>query len=155
IPTGIQHGTVTVLYKGEQYEVTTLRGETGYSDGRRPDAVHFVREIDEDLARRDFTVNAIAYDPLTEHLVDPQNGLADLDARLIRAVGEPSERFGEDGLRVLRAARFCATLPGFTLEAHTEAAIPGSLATFRKVSAERVHEEWRKALAAQKPSPAF
>lgn len=154
IPTGIQHGTVTVLHKGEAYEVTTLRGESGYTDGRRPDEVRFVREIEEDLARRDFTVNAIAYDPITEELVDPWGGLADLEARLIRAVGEPDERFGEDGLRVLRAARFCATL-GFRLEPRTAAAIPQSLGTFRKVSAERVHEEWRKALVSPKPSPAF
>ncbi len=154
IPTGIQHGTVTVLHRGHHYEVTTLRGEGAYSDGRRPDAVEFVRDIDQDLARRDFTVNAIAYDPLSRVLVDPWRGLEDLDRKLIRAVGDPRERFGEDGLRVLRAARFCATLC-FTLDPDTEAAIAPSLDTFRKVSAERVHEEWRKALASRRPSPAF
>jgi tRNA nucleotidyltransferase (CCA-adding enzyme) len=154
IPTGIQHGTVTVLHRGRHFEVTTLRGESGYTDGRRPDRVEFVRDIDLDLARRDFTVNAIAYDPLRRELVDPWRGLADLAARVIRAVGEPSERFAEDGLRVLRAARFCATL-GFRLDPATEAAIAPSLPTFKKVSAERVHEEWRKALASPRPSPAF
>lgn len=154
IPTGIQHGTVTVLHRGHHYEVTTLRGEGAYTDGRRPDSVEFVRDLDEDLARRDFTVNAIAYDPLTHELVDPWGGLEDLQQRVIRAVGDPKERFCEDGLRVLRAARFSATL-AFTLDADTEAAIEPSLHVFRKVSAERVHEEWRKALACRRPSPAF
>lgn len=155
IPTGIDHGTVTVLWKGEAYEVTTLRGEGEYTDGRRPDTVEFVRDIGEDLARRDFTVNAIAYDPLADELVDPWGGLDDLDAGVIRAVGDPKERFGEDGLRVLRAARFCATL-GFTLDPATEAAIRPSLDTFRMVSPERVHEEWDKALRkSERPSLAF
>lgn len=155
IPTGLQHGTVTVLHAGEAYEVTTLRGEGAYTDGRRPDSVEFVRDIDRDLERRDFTVNAIAFDPLTRDLVDPFDGVGDLERRRIRAVRDPALRFGEDGLRVLRAARFAATL-GFKLDPATEAAIPGSLETFRKVSAERVHEEWRKALTkAARPSRAF
>lgn len=155
IPTGLQHGTVTVMHRGEGYEVTTLRGEGAYSDGRRPDSVEFVREIEEDLARRDFTVNAIAYDPLTRDIVDPWGGLADLEAKLIRAVGDPRERFGEDGLRVLRAARFAATL-AFELHPDTMAAIPSSLETFAKVSPERVHDEWRKALRkSERPSRAF
>ena len=154
IPTGIQHGTVTVVSRGRHYEITTLRGEGAYSDGRRPDSVEFVREIEADLGRRDFTVNAIAFDPLRETLVDPWGGLADLDAKVIRAVGDPAARFGEDGLRVLRAARFAATLC-FTLDPATEAAIAPSLETFRKVSPERVHEEWRKALRSVRPSPAF
>ena len=155
IPTGIEHGTVTVLWKGEAYEVTTLRGEGEYTDGRRPDTVEFVHRIEDDLERRDFTVNAIAYDPLTDELVDPWGGLPDLEAKVIRAVRDPKLRFGEDGLRVLRAARFCGTL-GFALEPETEAAIPGSLETFRKVSPERVHEEWKKALKkSDAPSAAF
>lgn len=154
IPTGIQHGTVTVVQRGQHYEITTLRGEGAYSDGRRPDSVEFVREIEADLARRDFTVNAIAFDPLRDELVDPWGGLADLDAKVIRAVGDPAARFGEDGLRVLRAARFAATLC-FTLDPATEGAIAESLETFRKVSPERVHEEWRKALRSPRPSPAF
>jgi tRNA nucleotidyltransferase (CCA-adding enzyme) len=154
IPTGIQHGTVTVLQRGRHFEVTTLRGEGAYSDGRRPDTVEFVHDIEQDLARRDFTVNAIAYDPIARELVDPWGGLNDLEKRVIRAVGDPHERFGEDGLRVLRAARFCATL-AFALDPATEAAIAASLDTFRKVSKERVHDEWRKALWAPRPSPAF
>src|SRR5688572_18520956 len=110
IPTGLQHGTVTVLAPNGQYEVTTLRGETTYTDGRRPDAVFFVDDIVDDLARRDFTINAIAYDPLEDRLIDPFDGIGDLTRRRLRAVGDAAERFAEDGLRVLRAARFVATL---------------------------------------------
>lgn len=154
IPTGLQHGTVTLVMGGEHYEVTTLRGEAGYSDGRHPDAVHFVEEIEADLARRDFTINAIAVDPHTGALVDPFGGRADLDAKVIRAVGSPLERFSEDGLRVLRAARFAATLE-FDLDRETFDAITPTLDTFRKVSAERVREEWMKTMRARRPSRAF
>lgn len=154
IPTGIQHGTVTVLHGGGQYEVTTLRGETTYSDGRHPDQVYFVDDIERDLARRDFTVNAIAHDPLDGVITDPFGGLDDLEQGVIRAVGDPEERFREDGLRVLRAARFVATLE-FDLDPATEAAIRPSLPTFRKVSPERVREEWIKALGAARPSRAY
>lgn len=154
IPTGIDHGTVTVLFGGNKYEVTTLRGEAGYADGRRPDSVYFVGAIEEDLGRRDFTVNAIAYHPIDDAIVDPWHGLVDLDRRTIRAVRDPRERFAEDGLRVLRAARFVATL-GFDLDPETEAAIPPNLGTFARVSAERVREEWVKALRASRPSRAF
>jgi tRNA nucleotidyltransferase (CCA-adding enzyme) len=154
IPTGIDHGTVTVLIDGAHYEVTTLRGETTYSDGRHPDSVYFVDDIADDLARRDFTVNAIAYDPLADVVIDPYEGRRDLEARRIRAVGDPAKRFGEDGLRILRAARFAATLE-MDLDPETEAAIPGALDVFRKVSPERVREEWLKALRAKRPSRAF
>ena len=154
IPTGIAHGTVTVVLDHQPYEVTTLRGEGAYTDGRRPDAVHFVADIEHDLARRDFTVNAIAIDSETGALVDPFGGQSDLAAKVLRAVGRAEERFSEDGLRVLRAARFCATL-GFTLEPATRAAIEPNLDTFRKVSPERVRDEWVKAMKAEKPSIAF
>ncbi len=154
IPTGIDHGTITVVMDHVHYEVTTLRGEGAYTDGRRPDSVHFVRDIEHDLARRDFTVNAIAIDSATGALVDPFGGQADLAARVLRAVGHAEERFSEDGLRVLRAARFCATL-GFALDPATRAAIPATLDTFRKVSPERVRDEWMKAMKADKPSVAF
>ena len=154
IPTGLQHGTVTVVMRGEHYEVTTLRGETTYSDGRRPDAVHFVDDIVADLARRDFTINAIAVDPANGLLVDPFDGRKDLDQRTIRCVGRALERFSEDGLRVLRAARFSATL-GFDLDPDTFAAIGPTLDTFRKVSAERVRDEWMKTMKAKTPSRAF
>ncbi len=154
IPTGIAHGTVTVLLDGEQFEVTTLRGEGAYTDGRRPDSVHFVDDIESDLARRDFTMNAIAYDPETDRVIDPFGGLADLRAKKLRAVGNPSERFAEDGLRVLRAARFVATLE-VELDEATERAILPSLASYRKVSAERIRDEWMKAMKARQPSRAF
>ena len=154
IPTGLQHGTVTVVMGGHHYEVTTLRGETTYSDGRRPDAVHFVDDIVADLARRDFTINAIAVDPSNGTLVDPFDGRKDLDQRTIRCVGAALERFSEDGLRVLRAARFAATL-GFDLDPDTFAAIAPTLDTFRKVSAERVRDEWMKTMKAKTPSRAF
>jgi tRNA nucleotidyltransferase (CCA-adding enzyme) len=156
IPTGIQHGTVTVLLRGhdQPYEVTTLRGEGPYTDGRRPDAVTFVSSIEEDLARRDFTVNAMAIDPASGVLIDPFGGQADLALRLLRAVGDPLARFGEDGLRPLRACRFAATLE-FDLDPETAAAIPRTIDTFRKVSQERVQAEWKKALGAARPSRAF
>lgn len=154
IPTGIKHGTVTVMLGQHGYEVTTLRGEGGYTDGRRPDSVYFVDEIREDLARRDFTINAIAYDPLSRVMDDPFDGIGDLKRRLIRAVGSPRERFGEDGLRVLRAARFVATLE-FDLDPETARAIEPSLDSFRKVSPERVRDEWVKAMKGRAPSRAF
>lgn len=154
IETGIAHGTVTVLHQGASVEVTTLRGEGAYSDGRRPDSVHFVSDIDEDLARRDFTVNAMAYDPLHDVLVDPFGGQEDMARKVIRAVGVPQERFNEDGLRVLRAARFSATLE-FSIDSETETAMGQTLSTFKKVSPERVRDEWLKSMKAKKPSRAF
>jgi tRNA nucleotidyltransferase (CCA-adding enzyme) len=154
IPTGIAHGTVTVLLDGQAFEVTTLRGEGAYTDGRRPDSVHFVDDIESDLARRDFTINAVAYDPESDRVIDPFGGVADLRARRLRAVGNPSERFAEDGLRVLRAARFVATLE-VELDETTERAIEPSLASYRKVSAERIRDEWLKTMKAPQPSRAF
>jgi tRNA nucleotidyltransferase (CCA-adding enzyme) len=154
IPTGIQHGTVTVLLDKGQYEVTTLRGETTYSDGRRPDSVYFVDDIKDDLARRDFTVNAIAYDIANDRLIDPFDGIGDLQRGVLRAVGTPADRFAEDGLRVLRAARFVATLK-LELDPETARAIEPSLASYRKVSAERIRDEWMKTMKAEQPSRAF
>jgi tRNA nucleotidyltransferase (CCA-adding enzyme) len=154
IPTGIEHGTVTVVKGGHHYEVTTLRGEGTYTDGRRPDWVQFVDDITRDLARRDFTINAIAIDPADGHLIDPFDGRGDLERRVLRAVGEPRLRFSEDGLRVLRAARFVATLE-LSLDPATEAAIRPNLDTYRKVAAERVRDEWIKTMKARRPSLAF
>ncbi len=154
IPTGIAHGTVTVVHNKTHYEVTTLRGETTYSDGRRPDSVEFVEEITRDLARRDFTVNAIALDPTTGDIVDPFDGRKDLERKVLRAVGNAVERFSEDGLRVLRAARFSASL-GFELDPATRSAIRPTLDTYKKVSQERVRDEWLKTMKAPKPSVAF
>ena len=155
IPTGIEHGTITVVKgAGHHYEVTTLRGEGTYSDGRRPDWVNFVDDITADLARRDFTLNAIALDPLDGTVIDPHGGKQDLARGILRAVGNPKERFAEDGLRVLRAARFVATLE-VSLVPETEAAIRPTLDTYRKVAAERVRDEWVKAMKARSPSRAF
>jgi tRNA nucleotidyltransferase (CCA-adding enzyme) len=154
IPTGIEHGTVTIVKEGHHYEVTTLRGEGTYSDGRRPDWVEFVDDITADLARRDFTVNAIAVDPLDGKVIDPFDGRGDLARGVLRAVGDPKQRFAEDGLRVLRAARFVATLE-LTLDEATEAAVEVTLDTFRKVAQERVRDEWIKTMMARKPSRAF
>ncbi len=154
VPTGEKHGTVTVLWHGSSYELTTLRGEGGYSDGRRPDAVEFIDDIEADLQRRDFTINALAYDPLEDRLIDPLGGARDLDAGLLRTVGRAEDRFREDGLRPLRAARFVATLE-LKLDPATRDAIGASLDSFRRVSAERVRDEWLKTLAARLPSRGF
>ena len=151
VPTGIQHGTVTVMVGKEGFEVTTLRGDGAYSDGRRPDSVTFVRDLHEDLARRDFTMNAIAFDPLTGTLSDPFDGQSDLGAKLIRAVGDPSERFNEDGLRVMRAARFCSTL-AFDIEPGTLLGMAAATDTLRRVSAERIRDELLKTLGGPIPS---
>ena len=156
IPTGLQHGTVTVLIKGVPYEVTTLRGEGDYIDGRRPKEVIFLEEITDDLARRDFTFNAIAIDPLDRKLIDPFGGRKDLEQRVLRAVGVALERFTEDGLRILRAARFAATLEA-RIDDETLAAMnhQAAHATLAKVSKERVHDEWLKTLRARVPSVGF
>lgn len=150
IPTGIQHGTVTVMAgRGPErlaVEVTAFRGEGAYSDARRPDQVVFGVPLDEDLARRDFVVNAIAWDPIARQLHDPFGGRADLAARVLRAVGDAAARFGEDGLRIVRAIRFVAVLD-FALDPATEAAVAGALPSLAKVSRERVRVELMKLLA--------
>jgi tRNA nucleotidyltransferase (CCA-adding enzyme) len=156
IPTGLQHGTVTVLTSGDpatrkSVEVTTFRGEGAYLDGRRPSSVTYVSTLDEDLSRRDFTMNAIALDPLSGRVTDPFGGQADLAKRLIRAVGDPMARFREDGLRPMRAVRQAAQL-GFDVDAPTLAAIEPTLDVFRKVSAERVRDELLKLLGSPRPS---
>jgi tRNA nucleotidyltransferase (CCA-adding enzyme) len=154
IPTGIQHGTVTVIDAGAHVEVTTFRGEGAYSDARRPDHVVFGVSLEEDMSRRDFTVNAMAFDPVDERLIDPFGGAADLAARTIRAVGDPAARFREDGLRVMRAVRFAATLE-FELEPKTLAAIGGALSSLARVSVERVLAELLKLMVARQPSRAL
>jgi poly(A) polymerase/tRNA nucleotidyltransferase (CCA-adding enzyme) len=154
IPTGLKHGTVTVLFRELRIEVTTFRIDREYLDGRRPDSVVFTPSIEEDLRRRDFTVNAIAYDLKSRRLLDPHGGRADLHRGVIRAIGEPLERFHEDGLRPVRACRFAAQF-GFSVEPDTFAAIPASLDTVRKVSCERIREELVRLLAAPQPSTGF
>lgn len=139
VETGIRHGTVTVLLDGEPLEITTFRVENGYSDGRHPDGVRFVREIEADLARRDFTVNAIAYSP-TRGLVDPFGGQADIECRILRAVGDPETRFSEDALRILRGLRMAAET-GFVLEERTAAALCALAPTLSRVAPERISTE--------------
>jgi tRNA nucleotidyltransferase (CCA-adding enzyme) len=152
IPTGLQHGTVTVVTSERHVEVTTFRGEGEYLDGRRPSTVRFGATLAEDLARRDFTMNAIAYDPIARAIADPYDGQGDLRRGLVRAVGDARERFREDGLRPMRAVRQ-ATQLGFTIDAPTLAAIPATVDSFRKVSAERIRDELLKMLTAARPSP--
>ena len=152
IPTGLKHGTVTVLSETRRpVEVTTFRGEGEYLDGRRPTSVTYVDTLEEDLSRRDFTMNAVAFDPLGGGLSDPFDGRGDLGRKLIRAVGDPLLRFREDGLRPLRAVRQAAQLE-FEIDPPTLAAIPATLDVFRKVSAERIRDELFKMLAARRPS---
>jgi putative nucleotidyltransferase with HDIG domain len=154
IPTGIRHGTVTVHYRGLSMEVTTFRTESRYSDGRRPDAVQYASTIEEDLSRRDFTMNAAAVRLPEGLMVDPFNGYGDIRRRLIRCVGRAEERFAEDGLRPMRAVRFAAQL-GFDLEDKTLAAIPGALDTTAKVAPERIREELDKTIATATPQTGF
>lgn len=151
IPTGIDFGTVTVIHNNENFEITTFRCEERYTDGRHPDKISFAKNIKDDLSRRDFTVNAIAYDPVTDEIVDPFNGQDDIKAKLIRSVGDPIARFNEDGLRPMRACRFAASL-NFKIEKNTLDAIKKTLDIFRKVSPERIHDEIIKMLCADKPS---
>ena len=149
IPTGLQHGTVTVKQSGRLYETTTFRTEGTYSDGRHPDAVCFVPDVREDLARRDFTINAMAYSA-EEGLIDPFGGRDDLAAHLVRAVGEPERRFEEDALRILRLYRFAARF-GFAIDPATGAAARALGPHLDCVSAERIQEELLKLLAAPRP----
>lgn len=146
-PTGLKHGTVTVSLNGEHFEVTTFRTEGKYTDGRRPDSVSFVDNIEEDLARRDFTINAMAFDPIKNELVDPFNGKEDLNNEYLRCVGNPNERFQEDGLRIMRAARFASRFE-FVIETQTFNAMsnPDNLKVLSKVSKERMNDELSKIL---------
>ena len=150
IPTGLQHGTVTIKYGGQLYETTTFRTEGSYTDGRHPDAVQFVPDVREDLARRDFTINAMAYNE-AEGLVDPFGGQKDLQNGLLRAVGEPQQRFTEDALRILRLYRFAARF-GFALDATTARAARQLAPHLDCISAERIQEELAKLLAAPQPA---
>ncbi|MFW6249800.1 MAG: CCA tRNA nucleotidyltransferase [Alkalispirochaetaceae bacterium] len=154
LPTGVQHGTVTVLYKGAQYEVTTFRTESDYSDGRHPDSVEFASTIEEDLGRRDFTINAMAIELPSGELSDPYDGRGDLRGKIVRALGDPKERFHEDGLRVLRAVRFAAQLD-FQIEENTFAAMRIEGARLSKVARERVRDELEKAILSNSPARAM
>lgn len=149
VDTGIKHGTVTVLVDGEGYEVTTYRIDGEYEDGRHPKQVEFTASLEEDLKRRDFTINAMAYHP-EEGLVDLFDGCKDLDNKIIRCVGSPEDRFGEDALRMMRAVRFAAQL-GYHIEEDTFDAIKQLAQNLSKVSAERIQVEMVKLLLSENP----
>lgn len=148
VDTGIAHGTVTVMLGRDGYETTTYRIDGKYSDSRHPDEVSFTRSLSEDLKRRDFTINAMAYSE--SGLVDLFDGSGDLNRRLIRCVGNPLERFGEDALRILRAVRFSAQL-GFEIDDDTRAAARQLAPTLANISAERIHVELHKLLMSPNP----
>lgn len=146
IPTGLRHGTLTVRLEKQNWEVTTYRTDGQYTDHRHPDGVRFVSKVEEDLARRDFTVNAMAWHP-DRGLFDPMGGQKDLTSRLLRCVGEPQKRFDEDALRILRGVRFAACY-GLTPEEATAAAIHRNLPLLRRVAPERCIAELRRLLCA-------
>lgn len=147
IDVGIDHGTVLALVDNEQYEITTFRTESTYQDYRRPDKVTFVRSLEEDLKRRDFTINALAMDSQGD-IVDLFEGIQDLESKLIRAVGKPEERFNEDALRVMRGLRFASQL-GFSIENETLMAIEKKAPLLQKISVERIHVEFIKLLLSE------
>ena len=153
VPTGIHHGTVTVQMEQAQYEVTTFRTDGKYEDGRRPEQVTFVRSLREDLARRDFTINAMALGR-DGTLHDPFGGQDDLEKKVVRAVGEPRKRFEEDALRMLRGVRFAAQL-GFAIEEKMLGAIACEGHALRQISRERIREEWHKMLLSASPDTAI
>ncbi|MCL2531704.1 MAG: HD domain-containing protein [Oscillospiraceae bacterium] len=142
--TGLQHGTITAVFDRQPYEITSFRRDGAYTDHRRPDSVQFTQDLHEDLARRDFTVNAMAFHP-QRGLIDPFGGQADLQARVIRCVGEPAQRFAEDALRILRALRFAATL-GFAIEEKTAQAAHDLRSNLLHIAHERVQVELTKLL---------
>lgn len=149
VDTGLQHGTVTVIHQGKGYEVTTYRVDGEYEDGRHPKEVIFTSSLEEDLKRRDFTINAMAYHP-ERGLVDLFGGMQDLQKKVIRCVGDPMERFSEDALRILRAVRFSAQL-GFGIDPETIAGILRLAPTLEKISAERIQTELVKLLTSRRP----
>lgn len=150
IPTGIKHGTVLVILNGMHVEVTTFRSDGDYSDGRRPDSVKYAKTIEEDLLRRDFTINAMAYDILSDNLIDLFDGKNDLKNKIVRAVRNPTERFNEDGLRVMRAIRFATKLE-FEIEAETFAALRDRNSMLKHVAYERIREEFNGILLSDNP----
>ena len=149
IDTGLKHGTVTILMDGEPFEITTYRVDGEYLDGRHPSEVTFTASLQEDLQRRDFTINAMAYSE-RKGLQDLFGGLPDLEKGLIRAVGDPAKRFGEDALRIMRAVRFAAQL-GYEVEEDTVQAMKELAPTLSKISAERIAAELEKLLVSPHP----
>ncbi len=142
VDTGLKHGTVTLVFRGKNYEITTYRIDGEYKDSRHPETVSFTNDIREDLSRRDFTMNAIAYNA-RDGVTDPHYGRVDIEKKIIRAVGRAEKRFSEDALRILRAVRFSAVL-GFEIEEETKRAIFDKKALLSNVSRERVYVEWKK-----------
>jgi tRNA nucleotidyltransferase (CCA-adding enzyme) len=151
IPTGIKHGTVSVLMKEKQYEITTYRSDGKYLDGRRPETISFSKTLEEDVRRRDFTINGLAYDMKKEQIIDYVSGLDDIDRKIITTIGDPISRFSEDGLRPFRACRFASKLY-FSIEKNTFNAISGTLDIAKQVSSERIRDELLKLLDTEKPS---
>ena len=149
IDTGIQHGTVTIMVGQEGFEVTTYRIDGAYKDGRHPENVFYTDDLAEDLKRRDFTINAMAYHPETG-LIDIADGTGDLEKGIVRCVGRARDRFGEDALRMLRAVRFAAQL-GFAIEEETVSAIRELAPDLAKISAERIRDELVKILTSPHP----
>lgn len=150
IPTGLKHGTVTVLINNNPYEVTTFRTDGTYLDNRRPSSVNFVTDIKDDLSRRDFTINALAYNEVTG-LIDYYNGVNDIENKIIRCVGDPDKRFKEDALRMLRAIRFSCQL-SFDIEINTLNAIKRNYLLISNISNERIRDELCKILISTNPS---
>ena len=148
VETGIKHGTVSLIKNGEQYEITTYRVDGEYEDNRHPKSVSFTDRIEEDLARRDFTVNAIAYSP-KRGITDPFGGALDIEKKLISAVGRAEDRFEEDALRILRGIRFASVLD-FEIDEKTKAAMMEKSHLLRNISAERIFVEWKKLLSGKR-----
>jgi len=144
IPTGLKHGTVTVVLYGDEYEITTYRIDGEYSDNRHPEAVEFVKDLKLDLMRRDFTINALAYNHKSG-IIDYFNGVEDIHNKVIRCVGNPNDRFSEDALRIMRAIRF-ATRFGFEIEQETRKSLFTHQSLLRNISAERINSELTKTL---------
>ncbi|MGL4389129.1 MAG: CCA tRNA nucleotidyltransferase, partial [Brevinema sp.] len=151
IPTGLAHGTLTLVLNKKHYEITTYRIDGGYSNNRHPDQVLFTNSLEQDLSRRDFTINAIAVDPISKEIIDPFNGQQDIAQKIITTVGDPEERFQEDALRMLRACRFAAKLE-YTITKKTFSAIKKHASMIQNISKERLRDELLKILASNKPS---
>jgi len=151
IPTGIKHGTVTVIINDISFEITTYRSDGKYINGRHPDTVTFSKTLKEDVVRRDFTINGLAYDIVKDEIIDYVNGMEDIDKKIVRTIDDPMKRFSEDGLRTFRACRLASKL-GFIIEEKTFFAISQTLDVARKVSVERIRDELVKILQISVPS---
>ncbi len=152
IDTGIKHGTVTVIADGAPYEITTFRTDGSYTDNRRPDSVEFVSDIRDDLSRRDFTINAVAYDCAADRVIDPFGGRRDINAGIIRCVGDPDKRFTEDSLRILRGLRFASVL-GFEIEESASVSMKKHAELLKNVSCERIYDELKMMICGEHIGP--